>query len=85
MSFSLEGRPATLAPAPLEATQVAEALHYEKVLGFKPGGAISLSGGLFERFKGLHSKRSKDRVEVLLTLLGHQQRILVPSQQVIAD
>ena len=51
----------------------------------KPGGAVSLIEGPFKGFKGLYSKRSKDRVEVLLTLLGQQQRILVPSHQVIAD
>ena len=50
-----------------------------------PGGAVSLIEGPFKGFKGLFSKRSKDRVEVLLTLLGHQQRILVPSHQVFAD
>ena len=85
VSFSLEGKPATLAPAALEAIHVAEALHCEKVSGLKPGGAVSLIEGPFKGFKGLYSKRSKDRVEVLLTLLGHQQSILVPSHQVIAD
>ena len=48
-------------------------------------GLSGLIEGPFKGFKGLYSKRSKDRVEVLLTLLGQQQRILVPSHQVIAD
>ena len=51
-----------------------------KYRALKPGGAVSLIEGPFKGFKGLYSKRSKDRVEVLLTLLGQQQRILVPSQ-----
>ena len=85
VSFSLEGKPATLAPAALEAVHLAEALHCKKVSGLKPGGAVSLIEGPFKGIKGLYSKRSKDRVEVLLTLLGQQQRILVPSFQVIAE
>jgi transcriptional antiterminator RfaH len=85
VSFSLEGKPATLVPAALEAIHVVEAFHCEKASGLKPGGAVSLIEGPFKGFKGLYSKRSKDRVEVLLTLLGQQQRILVPSSQVIAD
>ena len=85
VSFSLEGKPATLAPAALKAIHLVEACHCEKVSGLKSGGAVSLIEGPFKGFKGLYSKRSKDRVEVLLTLLGHQQRILVPSHQVIAD
>ena len=85
VSFSLEGKPATIVPAALEAIHVVEALHCEKVSSLKPGGAISLIEGPFKGFKGLYSKRSKDRVEVLLTLLGQQQRILVSSSQVIAE
>ena len=85
VSFSLEGKPATLVPAALEAIHVVEAFYCEKVSSLKPGGAISLIEGPFKGFKGLYSKRSKDRVEVLLTLLGQQQRILVSSSQVIAE
>jgi transcriptional antiterminator RfaH len=84
VSFGLQGTPATLFPAALEAIHAVEAFHCEKVSGLKPGGAVSLIEGPFKGFKGLYSKRSKDRVEVLLTLLGQQQRILVPSSQVIA-
>ena len=85
VSFSMEGKPATLIPAALEAIHGVEAFYSEKVSGLKPGGAVRLIEGPFKGFKGLYSKRSKDRVEVLLTLLGQQQRILVPSHQVIAD
>ena len=85
VSFSLEGKPATIVPAALEAIHVVEAFHCEKVVSLKPGGAIGLIEGPFKGFKGLYSKRSKDRVEVLLILLGQQQRILVPSSQVIAE
>ena len=80
VSFSLEGTPAALSPAALEAINV----HCEKISGLKPGGTVSLIEGPFKGLKGLYSKRSKDRVEVLLTLLGQQQRVLVPSSQVIA-
>ena len=85
VSFGPQGTPATLVPAALEAIHVVEAFHCEKVSGLKPGGTVRLIEGPFNGFKGLYSKRSKDRVEVLLTLLGQQQRILVPSSQVIAE
>ena len=85
VSFSSQGTPATLVPAALEAIHGVEAFYSEKVSGLKPGGAVRLIEGPFKGFKGLYSKRSKDRVEVLLTLLGQQQRILVPSSQVIAE
>ena len=85
VSFGPQGAPATLVPAALEAIHVVEAFHCEKASGLKPGGVVSLIEGPFKGFKGLYSKRSKDRVEVLLTLLGQQQRILVPSHQVIAE
>ena len=85
VSFGLVGKPATLAPTALEAIRTVEAIHCEKVSGIKPGVAVSVIEGPFRGFKGLYSKRSRDRVEVLLTLLGQQQRILVPSSQVIAE
>ncbi|MDC3343041.1 hypothetical protein OAW22_02285 [Pseudomonadales bacterium] len=85
VSFGSQGTPATLVPAALEAIHGVEAFYSEKVSGLKPGGAVRLIEGPFKGFKGLYSKRSKDRVEVLLTLLGQQQRILVPSSQVIAE
>ncbi|MDC0464306.1 hypothetical protein OAN31_01680 [Pseudomonadales bacterium] len=84
VSFGPQGTPAALGPTALEAIHAVEAFHCDKVSGLKPGGAVSLIEGPFKGFKGLYSKRLKDRVEVLLTLLGQQQRILVPSSQVIA-
>ena len=85
VSFGLQGTPATLTPAALEAIHVVETFHCEKVSSLKAGGAVRLIEGPYKGFKGLYSKRSKDRVEILLTLLGQQQRVLVPSSQVIAD
>ena len=85
VSFGLQGTPATVTPAVLEAIHVVETFHCEKVSSLKVGGAVRLIGGPFKGFKGLYSKRSKDRVEVLLTLLGQQQRVLVPSSQVSAE
>jgi len=85
LSFGPQGTPATITPAALEAIHLVEAFHCESVSGLKPGGAVRLIEGPFKGFQGLYSKRSKDRIEVLLTLLGQQQRILVPSSQVIAE
>ena len=85
VSFGFQGKPATLVRTALDAIKTVEAFHCEKVSSLKPGGAVSLIEGPFKGLKGLYSKRSKDRVEVLLTLLGQQQRILVPSRQVIAE
>ena len=85
VSFGPQGTPATLVPAALKAIHVVEVFDCEKVSSLKPGGAVSLIGGPFKGFKGLYSRRSKNRVEVLLTLLGQQQRILMPPSQVIGN
>ena len=85
VSFGPQGTPAALAPAALEAIHLVKAFHCEKVSSLKAGGAVRLIEGPFKGLKGLYSKRSKDRVEVLLKLLGQQRRILVPLHQVIAD
>ena len=85
VSFGPEDAPASLGPAALDAIHVVEAFHCEKVSGLKPGGAVRLIEGPFKGFKGLYSKRSKDRVEVLLTQLGQQHSILVLSSQIIAE
>ena len=85
VAFSLEGKPATLIPAAIEAIHVVEAFYIDKASGLEPGEAVRLVEGPFKGFKALYSKRSKERVEVLLKLLGQQQRILVPSHQVVAD
>ena len=85
VSFGLDAKPTALAAVELEAIHKVEAFHCERVSYLKSGGAVSLIEGPFKGFKGFYSKRSRDRVEVLLTLLGQQQRILVPSSQVIAE
>jgi transcriptional antiterminator RfaH len=83
--FGHEGKPAKLSDSELEAIRAAEAFHREKVLGIKHGDTISVIDGPFKGFKGLYSKRSKDRVEVLLVLLGQEQRIQIRSNQIRAD
>ncbi len=83
--FGHEGKPAKLSDSELEAIRAAEAFHRKKVFSIKPGDTISVIDGPFTGFKGLYSKRSKDRVEVLLVLLGQQQRIQVRSNQIRAN
>ena len=83
--FGHEGKPAKLSDSELEAIRAAEAFHRKKVLGIKHGDTISVIDGLFTGFRGFYSKRSKNRVEVLLVLLGQQQRIKVRPNQIIAD
>ena len=83
--FGHEGKPAKLSDSELEAIRAAESFHRRKVSGIKPGDTISVIDGPFTGFKGLYSKRSKDRVEVLLVLLGQQQRIRFRPNQIIAS
>jgi transcription antitermination factor NusG len=52
VSFSLEGKPATLVPAVLEAIHVVEAFHCDKVSGLQLGAVVSLIEG---PFKGLRA------------------------------
>jgi transcriptional antiterminator RfaH len=85
VSFGLDAKPKALSAVELEAIQKVEYFHCERLYYLKPGGAVSLIAGPFKGFEGFYSKRSKDRIEVLLTLLGQQQRIRVPSNQVIAE
>ena len=83
--FGHEGKPAKLSDSELEAIRAAEAFHRKKASGIKAGDTISVVDGPFRGLKGLYSKRSKDRVEVLLVLLGQQQRIQIRSNQIRAD
>ena len=85
VSFGPQGTPAILFSAAVEAIRAVETFHWQKISDLKPGETVSLIKGPFKGFKGIYSKRSKDRVEVLLTLLGRQQHILVPSSQVIVE
>ena len=83
VSFGLEGNPAVVSAGVLDEIRWVEAFYSEKSLGLQSGDAVSLTGGPFKGLLGLYSKRSKDRVEVLLIVLGRQQRVLVPSSHVI--
>jgi len=83
VSFGLEGKPAVVDGGVLDEIRRVEALYGEKSAGLQSGDVVSLTGGPFKGLQGLYSKRSKDRVEVLLIVLGRQQRVLVPSSHVI--
>ena len=83
VSFGLEGKPAVVNAGVLDEIRWVEAFYSEKSPGLQSGDVVSLTGGPFKGRQGLYSKRSKDRVEVLLIVLGRQQRVLVPSSHVI--
>jgi transcriptional antiterminator RfaH len=83
VSFGSEGKPALVSAGVLDEIRRVETFYGEKSPGLQSGDVVSLTGGPFNGFKGLYSKRSKDRVEVLLIVLGRQQRVLVPSSHVI--
>ena len=85
VSFGLEGKPALVSADVLAEIRKVEAIYGEKSTGLQSGDVISLTGGPFIGFEGLYSKHSKDRVEVLLLVLGRQQRVLVPSSHVIGQ
>ena len=78
-----EGKPALVSAGVLYEIRQVETFYGEKSPGLQSGDVVSLTGGPFKGFQGLYSKRSKDRVEVLLIVLGRQQRVLVPSSHVI--
>ena len=83
VSFGSEGKPAVVNAGVLDEIRRVEAFYGEKSPGLQSGDVVSLTGGPFKGLQGLYSKRSKDRVEVLLIVLGRQQRVLVPSSHVI--
>ena len=85
VSFGLEGKPAVVNAGVLDEIRWVEAFYSEKSPGLQSGDAVSLTGGPFKGFQGLYSKRSKDRVEVLLIVLGSQQRLWVRSSHVIGE
>ena len=85
VSFGSGGKPALVSADVLAEIRRVEAFYGEKSPGLQPGDVVSLTGGPFKGFQGLYSKRSKDRVEVLLILLGRQQRVLVPASHVIGE
>ena len=83
VSFGLEGKPAVVNAGVLDEIRRVEALYGEKSAGLQSGDVVSLTVGPLKGLQGIYSKRSKDRVEVLLIVLGRQQRVLVPSSHVI--
>lgn len=85
VSFGPEGEPATVNADLIAEIRRVEAFYGQKSSGLQSGDVISLMGGPFKGFQARYSKRSKDRVEVLLIVLGRQQRVLVPSSHVIGE
>ena len=83
VSFGSEGKPAYVNAEVLDKIRRVEAFYGEKSSGPQSGVLVSLTGGSFKGLQGLFSKRSQDRVEVMLIVLGRQQRVLVPSSHVI--
>ena len=83
VSFGSEGKPALVSAGVLDEIRRVETFYGEKSPGLQSGDAVSITGGPFKGLHGLYSKRSQDRVEVLLILLGRQQRVLVSSSHVI--
>ena len=83
VAFGLEGKPAVVSAGVLDEIRRVETFYGEKSPRLQSGDVVSLTGGPFNEFKGLYSKRSEDRVEVLLIVLGRQQRVLGPSSHVI--
>ena len=83
VSFGSEGKPALVSAGVLDEIRRVESFYGEKSPGLQSGDVVNLTGGPFKGLQGLYSKRSKDRVEVLLILLGRQQRVLVSSSHVI--
>ena len=83
VAFGLEGKPAVVNAGVLDEIRRVEAFYGEKSPGLQSGDVVSLTGGPFKGLQGIYSKRSIDRVEVLLIVLGRQQRVLVPSSHVI--
>ena len=85
VSFGPGGKPALVSADVLAEIRRVEAFYGEESPGLQPGDVVSLTGGPFKGFQGLYSKRSKDRVEVLLIVLGRQQRVSVLSSHVIGE
>lgn len=82
VSFGSEGKPALVNAEVLDEIRRVESFCCEKSSGLQYGDVVSLVGGPFKGFQGLYAKRSKDRVEVLLIVLGRQQRVLLPSSHI---
>ena len=85
VSFGPCGKPALVNADVLSEIRRVEAFYGEELPGLQSGDTVSLTAGPFKGFQGLYSKRAKDRVQVLLIVLGRQQRVLVPSSHVIGE
>ena len=85
VSFGSVGKPAVVNEEVLDEIRRVETFYGEKSPGLQSGDVVSLVGGPFKGLQGIYSKRSKDRVEVLLIVLGRQQRVLVLSSHVIGE
>ena len=85
VSFGSEGKPAVVSAGVVDEIRRVETFYGEKSPGLQSGDVVNLTGGPFKGLQGLYSKRSKDRVEVLLIVLGSQQRVLVSSSHVIGS
>ena len=83
ISFGGNGRLSLLGEAEVQDIRAVEAFHNQKSSGLQSGDLVSLIKGPFKGLQGLYSKKSQERVEVLLVLLGRQQRVLVPSNHVL--
>jgi transcriptional antiterminator RfaH len=65
--------------------EIKGAIELPKPPGMRAGDRVRISGGLLEGQFGLYADmRSRERVEVLLNLLGSQQRVTLPSSNVAA-
>ncbi len=68
----------------LEEIRCVEAFYVEKSPGLQSADVVSLTGRPFREFQGRDPKRFKDRVEIVLIVLGGRQRVFVPSIHVLA-
>ena len=83
ISLGVNGRLSLLGEAEVQDIRAVETFYNQKLSGLQSGDLVSLVKGPFKGLQGLYSKKSKERVEVLLMLLGHQQRVLVPSNHIL--
>ena len=81
--FGVNSKPASLTAIELGTIKVAELFHEKTETAISHGEPITVIEGPFKDFNGLYSKKSKERVEVLLSLLGKQQRIFLQPSQII--
>jgi transcription antitermination factor NusG len=72
--------------AGIRAHEVRGAVELPKSFGLKPGDYVKILGGPFRGHLALYAgMKSRQRVEVLLALLGGQQRLILPRADVEAS